>query len=172
MILVTICSSAELVENGIAENQNSCISWLQYVDQFMINYQFNTSTPKPWSSPWIRHLRHWKNGFDYYIQRFPPILADITVTHPSPSRRSLSSYSQMYTPLYFAKKAEAWKNSRYLATARAMSHLFHPYGSCGAVLDNMLKALADRFGNMTTIVSKIEVSEKSQRVRFWRVKYL
>ena len=81
----------------------------------------------------------------------------------------------MYTPLYFAKKAEARKNSRYLATA--MSHLFHPYavetfGSCDAVLDNMLKALADRFGNMTTIVSNSEVSEKSQRVRFWRVKYL
>ena len=83
----------------------------------------------------------------------------------------------MYTPLYFAKKAEARKNSRYLATARAMSHLFHPsavetFGSCDAVLDNMLKALADRFGNMTTIVSNSEVSEKSQRVRFWRVKYL
>ena len=85
----------------------------------------------------------------------------------------------MYTPLYFAKKAEARKNSRYLATARAMSHLFHPYavetfGSCDAVLDiiNMLKALADRFGNMTTIVSNSEVSEKSQRVRFWRVIYL
>ena len=83
----------------------------------------------------------------------------------------------MYTPLYFAKKAELRKNSRYLAIARAMSHLFHPYavetvGSCGAVLDNMLKVLADRFGNMITIVSKIEVSEKSQRVRFWRVKYL
>ena len=83
----------------------------------------------------------------------------------------------MYTPLYFAKKAEARKNSRYLATAIAgvMSHLFHPYvvetfGSCGAVLDNMLKALADRFGIMTTIVSNSEVSEKSQRVRFWRVK--
>ena len=79
----------------------------------------------------------------------------------------------MYTPLYFAKKTQARKNS----TARAMSHLFHPYavetfGSCVAVLDNMLKVLADRFGNMTTIVSKIEVSEKSQRVRFWRVKHL
>ena len=106
-----------------------------------------------------------------------PTLADITVTHPAPSCFPLSSSSQMYTPLYFAKKAEARKNSRYLATARAMSHLFHPYavetfGSSGAVLDNMLKALADRFGNMTTIVSNSEVSEKSQRVRFWRVKYL
>ena len=83
----------------------------------------------------------------------------------------------MYTPLYVAKKAEARKNSRYLATARAMNHLFHPYavetfGSCGAVLDNMLKALADRFRNMTTLVSNSEVSEKSQLVRFWRVKYL
>ena len=52
-----------------------------------------------------------------------------------------------------------------------MSHLFHPYavesfGSCGTVLDNMLKALADRFGNMTAIVSKSEVSEKSQQSGF------
>ena len=138
---------------------------------------FNTSTPKPWSSLWIRHHRHWKNGFDYYIQRFTPILADVTVTNPSPSRLPLSSSSQMYTPLYVAKKAEARKNSRYLATARAMNHLFHPYavetfGSCGPVLDNTLKALADRFRNMTTLVSNSEVSEKSQRARFWRVKYL
>ena len=89
----------------------------------------------------------------------------------------MSSDSQMYTPLYFAKKAEARKNSRYLATARAMSHLFHPYavetfGSCDTVLDNMLKALADRFRNITTIVSNSEVSEKSQRVRFLRVRHL
>ena len=79
----------------------------------------------------------------------------------------------MYTPLYFAKQAEARKNSRYLATARAMSYLFHPYavetfGSCGAVLDNTLKALADRF----RIVSNSEISQKSQQVRFWRVKHL
>ena len=114
-----------------------------------------------------------------YTQRFTPTLADITVTHPAPSCFPLSSSSQMYTPLYFAKKAEARKNSRNLATARAIltSHLFHHYavetfGSCGAVLDNMLKALADRFGNMKTIVSNSEVSEKSQQVRFWRVKYL
>ena len=26
------------------------------------------------SSPWIRHHRHWKNGFDYFIQRFTPNL--------------------------------------------------------------------------------------------------
>ena len=87
----------------------------------------------------------------------------------------MSSASQMYTPLYFAKKAEARKYSRYLATARAMNHLFHPYaletfGSCGPMLDNTLKALADRFRNMTTLVSNSEVSEKSQLVRFWRVK--
>jgi hypothetical protein len=111
------------------------------------------------------------DGFDFYTQRFTPTLADITVTHPAPSCFPLSSSSQMYTPLYFAKKAEARKNSRYLATARAMSHLFHPYavetfGSCDAVLDNMLKALADRFGNMTAIVSKSEVSEKSQQSGF------
>ena len=81
------------------------------------------------------------DGFDFYTQRFTPTLADITVTHPAPSCFPLSSSSQMYTPLYFAKKAEARKNSRYLATPRAMSHLFHPYavetfGSCGAVLEN------------------------------------
>ena len=57
----------------------------------------------------------------------PPTLADVTVTHPSPSRLPMSSASQMYTFLYFAKKAEAQKYSRYLATARAMNHLFHPY---------------------------------------------
>ena len=57
----------------------------------------------------------------------PPTLADVTVTHPSPSRLPLSSSSQMYSPLYFAKKAEARKYTRYLATARAMNHLFHPY---------------------------------------------
>ena len=43
-----------------------------------------------------------------------------------------------------------------------MNHLFHPYavetfGSCGTVVDNMLKAFADRFRNMTTIVSNGEV---------------
>ena len=53
----------------------------------------------------------------------------------------------MCTPLYFAKKAEARKNSRYLASARAMNHLFHPYavetfGACGPMLDNKLKAPA------------------------------
>ena len=32
----------------------------------------------------------------------PPTLADVTVTHPSPSRLPMSSASQMYTPLYFA----------------------------------------------------------------------
>ena len=67
----------------------------------------------------------------------------------------------MYTPLYFAKKAEARKNARYLATARAMNYLFYAvetFGSCGPVLDNMLKALrlADRFRNMTTLVSNSE----------------
>ena len=105
----------------------------------------------------------------------PPTLADVTVAHPSPSHLPMSSASQMYTPLYFAKKAEAQKYSRYLATARAMNHLFHPYaletfGSCGPMLDNTLKALADRFRNMTTLVSNSEVSEKPQLVRFWRVK--
>ena len=29
----------------------------------------------------------------------PPTLADVTVTHPSPSRLPLSSSSQMYSPL-------------------------------------------------------------------------
>ena len=83
----------------------------------------------------------------------------------------------MYTSLYFSKKAEAWKNSRCLATARAMNRLFHSYAvetfsSCRAVLDNTLKALADRFRNMTTLVSNSQVSEKSQLVRFWRVKHV
>ena len=73
---------------------------------------------------------------------------------------SIVKFLQMYTPLYFAKKAEARKNSRYLATARAMSHLFHPYaietfGSCGAVLeDSQLRpptaALAEIFGKCRT----------------------
>ena len=113
------------------------------------------------------------------MQRFTPgpILADVTVTHPSPCRVPLSSSSQMYTALYFPKKAEERKNSRYLATARAMNHLFCPYavetfGSCGPVLDITLKALGNRFRNMTTLVSNSEVSEKSQLVRFWKVKHL
>ena len=81
----------------------------------------------------------------------------------------------MFSPLYFAKKAEARKYTRYLATARAMNHLFHPYavetfGSSGPMLDETLKALADRFRNMTTLVSNSEVSKKSQLVRYWRVK--
>ena len=33
-----------------------------------------------------------------------------------------------------------------------------------------LDALADKFRNMTTLVSNSEVSEKSQLVRYWRVK--
>ena len=107
----------------------------------------------------------------FYIYWFTPTLADITVTHPAPSWFPLSSSSQTYTPLYFAKKAEARKNWRYLATARAMSHLFHPYavetfGSCGTVLDNMLKAIADRFGNMTTIVSSVKFLKNHNKSGF------
>ena len=33
-----------------------------------------------------------------------------------------------------------------------------------------LDALADKFRNMTTLVSNSEVSEKSQLVRYWRAK--
>ena len=64
----------------------------------------------------------------------PPTLADVTVTHPSPRHLPLPSSSQMYTPLYFAKKAEARKYTRHLA--RAMHYLLHShalesFGSCG-----------------------------------------
>ena len=55
------------------------------------------------SSLWIRHHRKWKNGFDYYIQRFTPQPYPMhQFTNPSPSHLPLSSSSQMYTPLYFA----------------------------------------------------------------------
>ena len=55
------------------------------------------------SSPWIRQHRHWKNGFDYYIQQFTPQPYPMhQFTNPSPSHLPLSSSSQMYTRLYFA----------------------------------------------------------------------
>ena len=58
-----------------------------------------------------------------------------------------------------------------MAAARAMNHLFYScaaetFGSCGAVLDNMLKALADRFRNIPTLVSHSEVSANHNKSGF------
>ena len=50
---------------------------------------------------------------------------------------------------------------RCTLTARAMNHLFHRYavqtfGSCGAVLDNTLKTLADRFRKMANLSQTVK----------------
>jgi hypothetical protein len=101
------------------------------------------------------------------------LLADVTITHPSPSNQTISQ--QMLLPLFFAKKAEDRKVRRYGAASRAMNLAFLPmaletFGACGPGLDRELKSLARRIACFNDWHQGTEVSYISTLIRFWRTR--
>ena len=97
-----------------------------------------------------------------------PILADVTVIHPIPSR-PIPAGSQMTTPLYFAKYRENAKTTRYGDRATQIHHAFIPmvfetFGAFGPQLNQFLKSIAGRalHGSAQTY--------RTQLIRFWRVR--
>ena len=103
---------------------------------------------------------------------FEPILADVTITHPSPSNQPITP--AMITPLHFARAAEERKIRRYERAASAMSHKFIPlaietFGALGKRIDKMLKDLANRYFRSIQNQDP-EFNAKSVLMRYWRSK--
>jgi hypothetical protein len=100
-------------------------------------------------------------------------LADVTVTHPSPSNQPITQ--QMLQPLHFAKRAEQRKSRRYEAASRAINLRFTPmaletFGAVGLRLDSVLKGLAARIARFSDWHQGIEISHISTLMRFWRTR--
>ena len=99
-----------------------------------------------------------------------PILADVTITHPSPSNQPITP--TVLNPLYFAKSAEDRKNRKYERAASAISHKFIPlaietYGALGHRTDKTLKVLASGYLRHDHNQDP-DFSAKSVLMRFWR----
>ena len=101
---------------------------------------------------------------------FQTTLADVTITHPSPSHQTITQ--NMMTPLYFARAAEERKIRKYAQAARDNHHIFIPlaletFGAMGREMEKSLKKLASRY--LRTLPSA-EISNRSVLMRFWRSK--
>lgn len=105
---------------------------------------------------------------------YPTLLADVTVTHPSPANPDSLSTS-ILQPLHFAKHAESRKIRRYQRAAEMMHHRFAPlaletYGAMGPALSSSLKALAIRFHRVLLADPAPDLSARSTLIRYWRVR--
>jgi hypothetical protein len=101
------------------------------------------------------------------------LLADVTITHPSPSNQTISQ--QMLLPLFFAKRAEDRKLRRYGSATRSMNLAFIPmaletFGALGPGLDHELKLLAKRIARFNDWHQGTEISYISTLIRFWRTR--
>jgi len=101
------------------------------------------------------------------------LLADVTITHPSPSNQTISQ--QMLLPLFFAKRAEDRKLRRYGTATRSMNLAFIPmaletFGALGPGLDHELKLLAKRIAQFNDWHQGTEISFISTLIRFWRTR--
>jgi hypothetical protein len=103
----------------------------------------------------------------------PSFLADVTITHPSPSNQPISQ--QMLQPLYFAKSAEHRKRRKYGEVVRSMNQAFIPmaletFGALGPCLDKSLKEMATRIGRLNDWHHNTDIFYISTLMRFWRTR--
>ena len=97
-----------------------------------------------------------------------PILADVTITHPIISDRSLITVS-MTQPLYFAKHREEAKIRKYSGRAIQINQHFIPlvletYGAYGPKFSQYIKSLA------SYAVQNRSFNQRAQLIRYWRMK--
>jgi hypothetical protein len=99
-------------------------------------------------------------------------LADVTITHPSPSNQQISD--NMTSPLFFARAAEDRKIRKYGRAARENGHRFIPlaietYGALGKEMDKKLKSLATKY---TRSISNqyTDITARSTLMRYWRAR--
>ena len=101
---------------------------------------------------------------------FQTTLADVTITHPSPSHQSITL--NMTRPLYFATAAEERKIRKYDRAARQINNTFIPmaletFGALGREANKFLKKLASRY---LRSLPNPEISNRSILMRYWRSK--